>query len=67
MQGISESEITIKITADGETRDLKLTKKQSGALKAIAYIEGMDVFEKIRWAIVSALGYEVEMKLELDE
>ena len=67
MQGISESEITMKITADGETRDLKLTKKQSGALKAIAYIEGTDVFEKIIHAIVEELEGEPMIQLDFNE
>ena len=67
MQGISESEITMRITADGETRDLKLTKKPSGALKATAYIEGKDVFEKIIHAIVADLESEPMVELDFNE
>lgn len=67
VQGISESEITMRITVDDETRDLKLTKKQSGALRAIAYIEGEDVFERIIRAIVTDLESESVVKLSIDD
>ncbi len=67
VQGISESEITMRVTVDNETRDLKLTKKQSGALRAIAYIEGKDVFEKIINAIVADLESEPVVELNVNE
>ncbi len=66
MQGVSESEITLKVTIDGETRDLKLTPKQSGTLKAVAYLDGISPFEKIIDAIVSDLKTEVLVAPEVD-
>ena len=66
MQGISESEITLKVTIDGETRELKLTPKQSGTLKAIAYLDGISPFQKVIDAIVSDLKTEVLVVPEVD-
>ena len=66
MQGVSESEITLKVTIDGETQDLKLTPKQSGTLKAIAYLDGISPFQKIIDAIVNDLNCEVVVALDVD-
>ena len=66
VQGISESEITLKVTIDGETRELKLTPKQSGTLKAIAYLDGISPFQKVIDAIVSDLKTEVLVVPEVD-
>ena len=67
MQGISESEIVLKITVDGETEEIKLPSKHSAVLKAMAYLEGKSVLQKIVNAIVVDLNGEVDSNYEVDE
>ena len=67
MQGVSESEIIMKITVDGETKEVKLPPKHSAILKAEAYLEGISVYQKIVNSIVTDLNIEVYLSYEAEE
>ena len=67
MQGVSESEIVMKITVDGESKEVKLPPKHSAILKAKAYLEGISVSQKIVKSIITGLYGEVDSKYEVDE
>ncbi len=67
MQGVSESEIVMKITVDGETMEVKLPPKHSAILKAMAYLEGISVSQRIVNSIVTDLNSEVYPSYEAEE
>ncbi len=67
MQGVSESEIVMKVTVDDETMEIKLPAKHSAALKAMAYVEGVSVFQKIVNAIVTELNADVVVNASVDD
>ena len=67
MQGVSESEIVMKITVDGETKEVKLPPKPSAILKAKAYLEGISVSQKIVNSIITDLNGEVDSNYEVEE
>ena len=67
MQGVSESEIVMKITVDGETKEVKLPPKHSAILKAKAYLEGISVSQKIVNSIITDLNGEVDSNYEVEE
>ena len=67
MQGVSESEIVLKITVDGETKEVKLPSKHSAILKAKAYLEGISVSQKIVNSIITDLNGEVDSNYEVEE
>ena len=67
MQGVSESEIVMKITVDGETKEVKLPPKHSAILKAMAYLEGISVSQRIVNSIVTDLNSEVYPSYEAEE
>ena len=61
------SSIRLKVTIDGETRDLKLTPRQSGALKAICYLEKIDPFQRILESVVTDLRDYPVQSVDVDQ
>ena len=67
MESVNETEISLKVTIDGETRDLKLTPRQSRALKAICYLEKIDPFQRILESVVTDLVHYPVQSVDVDQ